>query len=74
MKKTINKFYVGAEHIARAIEAGTNDSHTCATLDEAIAEAKGTLEEYPNRQSVIIVQIVRIVRRKNIPVEIQVVK
>ena len=67
----INKYYTGAEHIARAIARGTNDPHTHETEAEAIRNAKLQLEDQPNRESVIIVRIVAIVKRKEQPIVVE---
>ncbi len=58
----INKYYVGAEHIADAINRGTNDNHTHETLKEAIEDGRELVTL--GRSSVIIVQIVRVIHRK----------
>lgn len=70
-KKNINRYYTGAEHIARAIMQGGNDTHTHKTLESAIANAQTQLEDQPNRDAVIIVKIVAVVRRKEQPIVVE---
>jgi hypothetical protein len=70
-KKNIKKFYTGAEHIARAIMNGTNDTHTHATMEEAVRNARMQLEDQPTRDGVIIVKIVAVVRRKEMPIVVE---
>lgn len=56
----VNKFYCGAH--------GVEDSMTRYTLQEAIELAAQKLADDPKRQSVAIVQIVKIVKRRTDPV------
>lgn len=70
-KKNINKFYSGAQHITRAIMQGTNDAHTHKTIEGAIENARMQLEDQPNTDAVIIVKIVAIVRRKDMPIVVE---
>lgn len=72
--KKLNKYYVGAEHISDAFAAGENDDWTHPTEQAAINHAKELLAEDTERESVIIVKITHIVRRKNRPVIVQKVR
>ena len=67
----INKFYSGAEHIARAIARGSNDAHTHETFEDAVANARMQLEDQPNKECVIIVKIIAIVKRKEQPIVVE---
>lgn len=67
----MNKFYTGAEHIGEAFAHGINESYTCTTVEEAIDQAKETLEMHPDRDAVIVVQIIRIVRRGKMPITVE---
>lgn len=63
----IDRYYVGASHIAEAISMKGNDAHTRATVEEAIEAATEVLENDPMRNCVIIVKIIRVVRRASRP-------
>ena len=66
----LNKFYVGAEHIAQAIFDGRQDSWTSPSLEAAIAKGKQILED-DDKDCVIIVQIFRVIRRQKSPIVVQ---
>jgi len=68
--KKLNRFYIGADHIARSIETGKNDPWTKSTLLEAIKHAEKVLDD-EDRNVVVVVQIVRIVRRRKAPIVIE---
>jgi len=70
-KKNINKFYTGAQHIARAIMTGDNDAHTHKTFEAATKNAVMQLEDQPNLDAIIIVKIVGIIRRKDMPIMVE---
>jgi hypothetical protein len=72
-KKDMNKFYVGATHIAQAIANGHNGEWTHKTVDEAIAHGKQTLIK-ENRDCVVIVKIVKIIRKREQPIIVEDVK
>lgn len=69
--KPLHKFYIGAEHIGSAIARGSNAPIVRATIGEAIEDARQTLLKDPRRNAVVIVEIIRIVRRKEPPVIIE---
>lgn len=71
--KPINRFYVGASHIAEAILDGDNDEWTRSTLEEAVEHGKQLMED-EDKELVTVVQIVRILRREKTPVTVEVVK
>jgi hypothetical protein len=71
--KNMNKFYVGATHIANSIKYGTNGQWTHKTLAEATEHAKKLMEEQ-DTDLTIIVKIVRIVKRSKPPITIEDVK
>ncbi len=68
----INKYYVGAQHLAAAIQRGENDKNTHATIDGAINAGKRLVE---NRaaECVIVVKVVRIIRRTTPPIVVEIV-
>lgn len=68
--KQINKYYVGAEHIAEAIAEGTNAEWTQATLEEAVEKGKKLFDE-EHRECVVIVKIIRILRRAKTPIIVE---
>jgi hypothetical protein len=72
MNKKLNKFYLGAQHIANDIANGRNNSHTHPTLDAAIRDAKLRVEG--GEEVVTIVKIVAIVKRKETPVVVEIVR
>lgn len=68
-----NRFYIGSDSVFN----GRNWGHK--TLPEAIAHAEKLItgrDPYGNdaKEEVFIVQIVRVVRKKKIPIEIEVIK
>lgn len=69
--KPLNKFYVGAEHIGSAIARGRNAPIVRATIGEAVEDARKTLLKDPHREAVVIVEIIRIVRRKEPPIIVE---
>lgn len=66
----INKFYVGAKHLASAISRGQNGGGTLATVDEAINEAKRQVQTN-EVECAIVVQIIYIVRKDYPPVRVE---
>jgi len=68
-KSEINKFYVSAEHIARAIDAGENDSWTHKTEEDAIAHAQKIIEMGKSR-TVVICKIIAIIEKEAPPTKI----
>lgn len=74
MKTKINKFYVGHEGIAGALHRDENHSYTRPTLDAAIADAKARLTLDSGLKQCIIVRIVRIVKRADAPITVEVVR
>lgn len=77
-----NRFYVAADRMLSESEQGTDNtipqSHGCRwskkTLAQAIAHAEEILDKEPAKETVAIVQIVRVVRRKRAPVVVEVVR
>jgi hypothetical protein len=67
----LNKFYVGAEHIGEAYGREQNAPNTKATLGEAIEDARKVLNDNPRRNTVVIVQITHVVRRKRPPIVVE---
>jgi len=61
--RKLNKFYVGAEHISRAIASNRNDEWTCKSEADAIAHAKQILENDPTKEVAIVVEVKYIIRR-----------
>lgn len=68
--KEFNRFYIGTSNIADNLH---NNSYTHATIDDAVADAQGRLEDEPDLDVVIVVQIVRVVRRAKAPITVEVV-
>ena len=66
----INKFYVGAKHLASAIARGGNGTGTVATVDEAINEAKRQVQN-SEVECAIVVQILYVVRKDYPPVRVE---
>lgn len=73
-QKMIQKYYVGAEHIAQGIANGHNDKWTRKTEADAIAHAKRILQDDPHKDCVIVVKITHIIRRKDQPIVVEKVK
>lgn len=69
--KPLHKFYVGAEHIGSAIARGHNAPIVRASIGEAIEDARKLLHDNPRRDAVVIVEIIRIVRRKEPPIIVE---
>lgn len=81
-----NKYYVGKEsllgHQHQHMPAGYNPKQGALSqipwpkrsLAEAVKHAESVLQDNPKIQEVAIVQIVRLVRRKASPVEVEVVR
>ena len=69
----MNKFYVGARHIAESIEVEDNHEWTKATVEEAVEHARETMEE-DNLDMAIVVQIIRVLKRKSNPIVVEKVK
>lgn len=67
---TMHRFYMGAEHIGAAIAAGKNAAITRMTPEEAVKDARKVLAKEQHREAVIIVEIVGVVYREELPVEI----
>lgn len=72
-KNNINKFYVGATHIASAIADGSNGKWTHKTIEQAIAHGKSIMES-EDRDCVIVVKIVKVLRRASTPIIVEDVK
>lgn len=67
----MNKYYLGALHIARSVRDKSNNAHTMETLEEAIDAAKKRV--LAGEDCVIIVEIIRIVRRQENPIIVEIV-
>lgn len=63
----LNKYYLGATHIADAISNGMNHSHTRATVSEAVAEGIAKVER-GEHECVVVVKIIKVIRRETPPV------
>lgn len=79
--KIRNKFYVAADKVTTDMEQATvadpcegNSRWVKSTLKDAIAHANQILDKEPQRTHVAISQIVRVVRRKNTPHIVEVVR
>jgi hypothetical protein len=75
MKETVmlNKFYVGSREISNAVHVGVNHDWTCATLEIAIARAKKKIID-EDLDALVIVQMVRIVRKRTPPLSVEMIK
>lgn len=71
-KNKINKYYVGARHIAEAIYENHNDDWTSESLAEAIKKAKIQFDA-ENLDCAIVVKIVAVIRREKNPVTVKMV-
>lgn len=71
MSDVIKKYYVGATHIADAIANGGNARCCHADLSDAVNEAKNKIRE--GADTVIVVEIIRIVRRDTPPITVETV-
>lgn len=69
MKSPVNKFYVGASHIASATNKGVNLPNMYSSLDEAINEAKSKITN--GSECEIVVSIVAIVTRDVPPIRVR---
>lgn len=69
-KFKMNKFYVGASHIADAIAINRNDVWTKPTLVSAIAHGRELMEE-EERDIVVIVEIKYVLRRERTPIKVE---
>lgn len=65
----INKFYVGASHIAEAISEGKNSEWTQATLEDAIEHGKMIMER-DDKDCTLVVKIVAILKRQKNPIKV----
>ena len=65
----INKFYVGAAHIAESINNGKNSDWSHPTYEAAIEHAKALMER-EDKDSMIIVQIIAVLKRRKHPIEV----
>ncbi len=66
-KFKMNKFYTASDKISNPIADNKNAWWTRSTLAEATKHAEELMIEHPDRDCVCIVKIVRIVRRKQMP-------
>jgi len=66
----INKFYVGAAHIATAIESGCNAEWSHSTYEKAVEHAKAIMER-EDKECAIIVKIVAVLRRETRPIRVE---
>ena len=76
--KINNKFYVAAERVTTAKEQALNPiaykQWPKKTLAEAIKHAEEILNESSLKDHVAIVKIIRVVRRKEVPIVVETVK
>mgnify|MGYP001277013558 CR=1 FL=1 len=68
--ETLNRFYMGASHIGDAIACGHNAPITRATAEEAVRDARKALAKDQSKEAVVIVEIVAVIYREELPVEI----
>lgn len=69
--RAFKRFYVGAKHIGSGIESGLEAGCLRETLNEAVAEARQTIQTlHSGVDCLVIVKIVAIVRRASPPVEV----
>ena len=66
----MNKFYVGAAHIANAIGQGRNDPWSKPTLEAAIKHGKSIIEE-EDKDCVIIVKVVAVLKREKTQIKVE---
>ena len=59
----MKRFYVGAKHIGAAVSCGRDAGCTRETIEQATEEAKNMIRN-GEAESLVIVQIVRVVRRE----------
>lgn len=67
----MKKYYVGAEHIGRAIGRGGDASLCRETIEEATEDARRALIKDPSREAIVVVQIVRVVRLQDPPIIVE---
>lgn len=72
-KKNINKFYVAANHIASSIANGNNSDWSHKTIEQAIAHGKSIMES-EDRDCVVLVKIIKVLRRASTPIIVEDVK
>lgn len=70
-KNKVNKFYVAATNISEAVNRGHNADWTRPSMAAAIEHAKEILEDNPDRDCVVIVEIKKIVRRASRPIVVE---
>ena len=68
----MNKFYVGAQSIGRAIQLGGDSGGTFATVEEAIEDAKNKIRS-GDRDVAVVVQIIRVCRKEYPPITVETV-
>lgn len=66
----LTRYYIAARHIAEAVERGQNADCTFPSLENATEEAKRRIRE-GEVNSCLIVEIVRVVRKAEPPIEIE---
>ncbi len=71
--KITKRFYVGANKVFDTKEFGEmcGKSWAKSTLEEAINHAKKILEDKPEQEYAFVVQIIRVVRRKQQPLVVE---
>ena len=67
MMRVKNRFYVGS----RAIGINNECGWALPTLELAISKAKKQLEDDPDQESAIVVQIIRVIRKAHVPTVVE---
>jgi hypothetical protein len=65
------KFYAGAKHIGNAIEKGYNATCTRDTFEQAVEDAREYMMRDESLNTVVIVEIVAVIRREKPVVNIE---
>ena len=68
--KNIDKFYVGAKHIAASIASSENNEWSHKTFEDAIAHAKSQMEN-EGLHCAIVVKIVAVLKRASPPIKVE---
>lgn len=66
----MNRYYVGAKHIASAIAQGRDGAYTKSTMSEAIEEAKKQVMN-GDVECAVVVEIIAVIQREKPPVSVK---
>lgn len=74
--KITKKFYVGANKVFNTHDYGPLTGETWAkkTEAEAIEHAKQILEEKPDQDFAFVVKVIKVIRRKRVPLVVETIK